>query len=155
MADWRNVGNWHWKERNCFDWAKKYLEEKLTGVEATGDGITATVSSVDAVSGDADLNIRKGRLLAIYDVEVKLSWTATKGDDEVTGSITIPEVAHDTDEFVYEVTSNNTAVDKLPLKDFVRKQLTLAIGKKLGSFTDDLKEANGQDMYIPDSNKSS
>ncbi|KAJ2716375.1 Co-chaperone [Coemansia spiralis] len=151
MADWRNVGNWHWKERNCLDWAKAYLEEQLVGVEVAADGITAKVTAVEAVSGDADLNIRKGRLLAIYDLEVKLAWTASKGDDEIAGRITIPEVAHDTDEFVYEVTSTSTGADKLPLKDFVRKQLTPAIGKKLAAFTDDMKKANGQDMYIPDS----
>ncbi|KAJ2806910.1 Co-chaperone [Coemansia helicoidea] len=155
MADWRNVGNWHWKERNCLEWAKTYLNEQLVGVEAAADGITAKVVTVDAVTGDADLNIRKGRLLAIYDLEVKLAWKASRGDDEIAGQITIPEVAHDTDEFVYEVTSASTAIDQLPLKDFVRKQLAPAIGKKLSCFTDDMKKANGQDMYIPDSNKSS
>ncbi|KAJ1643388.1 Co-chaperone [Coemansia asiatica] len=150
MADWRNVGNWHWKERNCLEWAKKYLEEQLTGVEVTKDGFTAKIDSVDSVDGDVDLNIRKGRLIAIYDVEVKLSWTAARGDDKLTGKITIPEVAHDTDDYVYDITANDSSSNKLPMKDFVRKQLAPAITSKLERFTDDLKKQNGSDMYIPD-----
>ncbi|KAJ1799679.1 Co-chaperone, partial [Coemansia sp. RSA 2599] len=131
MADWRNVGNWHWKERNCLEWAKKYLDEQLTGVEASKDGFNAKIDSVDSVSGDADLNIRKGRLIAIYDVEVKLSWTATKGDDKLSGNITIPEVAHDTDDYVYDISASDSSSSMLPLKDFVRKQLTPMITRKL------------------------
>ncbi|KAJ2362601.1 Co-chaperone [Coemansia sp. RSA 2607] len=150
MADWRNVGNWHWKERNCFDWAKKYLEDKLTGTKASSGGFSAEVTSVDSVTGDVDLNIRKGRLIAIYDVEVKLSWTAQNGDDSLAGKITIPEVAHDTDDYVYDISANESSVAKLPLKDFVRKHLTAAISEKLEKFTEDLKQTNGSDMYIPD-----
>ncbi|KAI9467431.1 Co-chaperone [Coemansia sp. RSA 990] len=148
MADWRNVGNWHWKEKNCLSWAQKYLEKQLTGIEAEGDGIKAKVASVDSVTGDVDLNIRKGRLLAIYDVVVKLEWEATKGEDKLTGKIVIPEVAHDTDAYVYEVTANSTAAEKLFLKDFVRTKLTPVIGEKLENFTEDLKKENGSEMYI-------
>ncbi|KAI7830107.1 activator of Hsp90 ATPase [Kickxella alabastrina] len=150
MADWRNVGNWHWKERNCLEWAKKYLEDKLTGIQVSKDGLHGEVTSVDSITGDVDLNIRKGRLIAIYDVEIKLSWKATKGDDELEGKITIPEVAHDTDDYVYDITASSSAVAKLPLKDFIRKQLTPEITAKLEGFTEDLKQANGSDMYIPD-----
>ncbi|KAJ1851107.1 Co-chaperone [Coemansia sp. RSA 1822] len=156
MADWRNVGNWHWKEKNCLAWAKTYLESQLTGLEAKGSDISAKVTSVESVTGDVDLNIRKGRLLAIYDVELKLEWEATKGDEKVTGKITVPEVAHDTDAYVYEVTATSTSTAALPLKDFVRAQLTQIIGQKLGNFTEDLKKENGSEMYIAgDSAKSS
>ncbi|KAJ2400185.1 Co-chaperone [Coemansia sp. RSA 2559] len=156
MADWRNVGNWHWKERNCLDWAKQYFEKTLTGVEVTdGSGYSAKVTSVDSIEGDVDLNIRKGKLIAIYDVEIKLSWSASKkrdsGDEEadtLSGKITIPEVAHDTDDYTYDITANNSSSDKLPLKDFVRKKLTPEITKKFEGFTDVLKTENGSDMYI-------
>ncbi|KAJ2799412.1 Co-chaperone [Coemansia guatemalensis] len=151
MADWRNVGNWHWKEKNCIAWANDYIKKKLTGIEAKGDGINAKVTSVNSVNGDVDLNIRKGRLLAIYEVEVKVSWEASKGDEKLTGEITIPEVAHDTDNFVYEVASGNSAADMLPLRDFVRKNLAPKLGKMLENFTEDLKQENGTEMYISDS----
>ncbi|KAJ1956395.1 Co-chaperone [Linderina pennispora] len=157
MGDWRNIGNWHWKEKNCFDWAKKHFEETLPLVEVSKDGFTAKVDSVTSVTGDVDLNIRKGRLITIYDVEVKLAWTATRGDETLSGKITIPEVAHDTeeDEYVYEITAENMASALLPLKDFVRRQLTPAITKRLVTFTDDLKAANGSEMYIPEKDGSS
>ncbi|KAJ2768139.1 Co-chaperone, partial [Coemansia linderi] len=151
MADWRNVGNWHWKERNCLEWAKKYFDDKLVGTSATVGELSAEVTSVDSVTGDVDLNIRKGRLIAIYDVEIKLSWTAARGGSEeaLTGTITIPEVAHDTDSYVYDISASKSTKDALPLKDFVRQKLTPEIGKKFEVFTEDLKQANGTDMYIP------
>ncbi|KAJ1986985.1 Co-chaperone [Coemansia spiralis] len=154
MTDWRNVGNWHWKEKNCFDWAKQYFENTLTGTEVSENGYSARVTSVDGVSGDVDLNIRKGKLIAIYDVELKLSWSATKDADgnkdadTLTGSVTIPEVAHDTDDYVYDISSTNASADKLHLKDFVRQKLTPEITRKLEAFTDVLKKENGSDMYI-------
>ncbi|KAJ2312101.1 Co-chaperone [Coemansia sp. RSA 2704] len=150
MADWRNVGNWHWKEKNCLGWAKTYLKKQLTGVAASGSGIDASVTSVGSVTGDVDLNVRKGRLLAIYDVEVKLEWTAQRGDDKLTGKITIPEVAHDTDAYVYEVTASKASAETLALRDFVRTQLTPQISKKLEQFTEDLKRENGSEMIIAD-----
>ncbi|KAJ1664973.1 Co-chaperone [Coemansia sp. RSA 1813] len=156
MADWRNVGNWHWKERNCLDWAKQYFENTLTGVEVTdASGYSAKVTSVDSIEGDVDLNIRKGKLIAIYDVEIKLSWSASKKADSgeedadtLSGKITIPEVAHDTDDYTYDITTNSSSSSKLPLKDFVRKKLTPEITKKFEGFTDTLKKENGSDMYI-------
>ncbi|KAJ1946026.1 Co-chaperone, partial [Linderina macrospora] len=152
MGDWRNIGNWHWKEKNCFDWAKKHFEETLPQVEVTKGEFAANVDSVTSVTGDVDLNIRKGRLITIYDVEVKLAWTATRGSETLTGKITIPEVAHDTesDEYVYEITAENMKSDLLPLKDFVRTTLTPAITKRLEKFTEELKAANGSEMYIPE-----
>ncbi|KAJ2877919.1 Co-chaperone [Coemansia aciculifera] len=151
MADWRNVGNWHWKERNCLEWAKKYFDDKLVGTTAIVGELSAEVTSVDSVSGDVDLNIRKGRLIAIYDVEIKLSWTAAKkgSEDTLSGTITIPEVAHDTDSYVYDISASKSTKDALPLKDFVRQKLTPEITKKFEVFTEDLKQANGTDMYIP------
>ncbi|KAJ2004949.1 Co-chaperone [Coemansia thaxteri] len=151
MADWRNIGNWHWKEKNCFEWAKQHLDKELVGTAVSADGFSAEVSSVDSVTGDVELNIRKGRLIAIYDVEVKLSWKAARGEeDTLTGRITIPEVAHDTDAYVYDISASNQERAKLPLKDFVRQKLTPEITKKLGGFTEELKRANGSAMYIPD-----
>ncbi|KAJ1963494.1 Co-chaperone [Dipsacomyces acuminosporus] len=155
MADWRNVGNWHWKEKNCLDWAKQYFEEKLPGTEIKKDGIAANVTSVNSVTGDVDLNMRKGRLITIYDVEIKLGWTATQGDNSLSGTITIPEVAHDTDDYVYDVVGNNVTSEKFALKEFVRKDLTKEITKKLEQFSEDLKKAHGSDMYIPDKDSNS
>ncbi|KAJ2895976.1 Co-chaperone [Coemansia aciculifera] len=152
MADWRNVGNWHWKERNCLEWAKKYFDDKLQGTTATSDEFAAEVTSVDSVSGDVDLNIRKGRLIAIYDVEIKLAWKVVKSgasEEALTGTITIPEVAHDTDAYVYDISAAKSTKELLPLKDFVRQKLTPEITKRLEAFTEDLKQANGSDMYIP------
>jgi activator of HSP90 ATPase len=40
--------------------------------------VTVKITSLDECSGDVDLNQRKGKLLAIYDVALKLSWEGKK-----------------------------------------------------------------------------
>lgn len=42
--------------------------------------------------GDVDVNQRKGKLFAIFDIKIKLKWTASKKDmTTIHGSILIPE----------------------------------------------------------------
>jgi hypothetical protein len=40
-ANWKNVNNWHWVEKNCLPWARDYLTqrlEKLTFKDPSGKG---------------------------------------------------------------------------------------------------------------------
>lgn len=71
------------------------------------------------MEGDVDVSQRKGKVITIFDVRLQLEWTGSvavkekvendegveeekDGKQDVSGTITIPEVAHDTeeDEFV-------------------------------------------------------
>lgn len=72
-------------------------------------------------TGDVDLNQRKGKIITIYDVVLKLAWKGkwidfvsllyfwhvyigTLADGtEITGTLFIPEIAHDTDSDDYVV----------------------------------------------------
>jgi activator of HSP90 ATPase len=68
------------------------------GLGAEKDGLKVEITKVAELSGDVDLNQRKGKIITIYDVEAKLNWKGTLVDGtEATGSIKIPEIAHDTD----------------------------------------------------------
>lgn len=60
--------------KDCRPWAKTYLTEKLVGTSATKDNTQVVITSLDECTGDVDLNQRKGKLLAIYDVALKMSW---------------------------------------------------------------------------------
>jgi len=50
------------------------LTEKLVGTSAAKDSSQVVITSLDECTGDVDLNQRKGKLLAIYDVALKMSW---------------------------------------------------------------------------------
>lgn len=109
--------------KNCLKWAQNYFTEQLVGLEAEKNGNTASITKMVECTGDVDLNQRKGKIITIYDVVLKLNWKGkiyahseilfhgklmmnigTLADGtEVTGSLNIPEVAHDTDSDDYVV----------------------------------------------------
>lgn len=78
------------------------------GLSAEKDNRKVHITSLDECTGDVDLNQRKGKLLAIYDVSLKLSWQAQLRDGtKIFGTISVPEVAYDTELDEYVVTDNN------------------------------------------------
>lgn len=59
-----------------------------------------------SMDGDVDVSQRKGKVITLFDVKVQLEYEGkTKDDEDVSGTITIPEVAHDTEEDEYVVRS--------------------------------------------------
>jgi activator of HSP90 ATPase len=76
-TNWKNVNNWHWVEKNCLPWAQEYLAGKLTGLQVTRGSLTVQIESVASVSGDVDLNQRKGKVITIYDLAINLDWKGT------------------------------------------------------------------------------
>lgn len=107
-----NPNNWHWVNKDVAPWAREYLEKELVGISAEKDGASAQVSKVLSMDGDVDVSQRKGKVITIFDVRLQLEYTgktkpAEEGEEEggkdVSGTITVPEVAHDTEEDEYVV----------------------------------------------------
>ena len=99
-----NPNNWHWVNKDVSPWTKAYLEKDLVGIKAEGNGASAEVSKLLSMDGDVDVSQRKGKVITIFDVRLQLEYTGTTADGkDVSGTITIPEVAHDTDEDEYVV----------------------------------------------------
>jgi activator of HSP90 ATPase len=119
-----NPNNWHWVNKDVAPWAKDYLEKDLSQISAEHDGVTAKVDKVVSMDGDVDVSQRKGKVITIFDVRLKLEYSGTckfsvacrlsaltrsagknVEGEEASGTITIPEVAHDTEEDEYVVCS--------------------------------------------------
>lgn len=118
-----NPNNWHWVNKDVSAWTKDYLSKELVGVQAEQNGVSVQVSKVLSQDGDVDVSQRKGKVITIFDVRLQLEWTGKvptkekamkegdeegegediEGSQEVSGTITIPEVAHDTEEDEYVV----------------------------------------------------
>ncbi|OZJ05936.1 hypothetical protein BZG36_01229 [Bifiguratus adelaidae] len=147
----KNVNNWHWVSKNCGTWSKEYFSKELVGVEIQKDGITVRTDRLDEMTGDVELNQRKGKVITIFDVHVKLHWSGESADGtKADGTIEIPEVAHDTevDDYVFDVEINDETPAKYEIKEVVRKHLTPLLRKKLAAFAPALIEAHGKDVYI-------
>lgn len=99
-----NPNNWHWVNKDVSSWTKDYLEKDLVGVRAEKDGASAEVSKLLSQDGDVEVAQRKGKVITIFDLKLQLEYTGkTKDGEDVSGTITVPEVAHDTEEDEYVV----------------------------------------------------
>lgn len=154
-----NPNNWHWVNKDAAPWAKQWFEDNLTTLSAEQGDVNARISKVISSEGDVDVSQRKGKVITIYDVKLVLEYTgAAPGEDDVSGSITIPEVAHDTeeDEFVFEIDIYSDSKGKQPVKDLVRSQLVPQLRKTLIKLAGALVSEHGKDIqHAPGSNPSS
>lgn len=101
-----NPNNWHWVNKDTSEWARNYLEQNLVGVSAAEKDVSAKITKINSMDGDVDVSQRKGKVITLFDVKVQLEYEGkTADDEEVSGTISIPEVAHDTEEDEYVVRS--------------------------------------------------
>lgn len=117
-----NPNNWHWVNKDASSWAKQWLDENLINIKSEDGDVTAQVDKVVSMDGDVDVNQRKGKVITIFDVKLVLEYSGwrllevftlrnctdcpaghTKDNEDVSGTITVPEVAHDTEENEYVV----------------------------------------------------
>ncbi|ODV91974.1 hypothetical protein CANCADRAFT_30253 [Tortispora caseinolytica NRRL Y-17796] len=153
-----NPNNWHWVDKNCVDWSKQYFSEKLSGLKSEKEGIQAEIAGLEDLQGDVDVSQRKGKVISIFDVKLVLNLVGgeVESDKKAKGTVTIPEVAYDTerDEYVFEtnlVGGENSASDAVcdKVKQLVRTDLSEKIRDILQEFGPELIRVHGQDIQHP------
>lgn len=70
-----NPNNWHWVSKDVSSSAKAFLEQSLVGLSAEEGDVTAKIDSVLSMDGDCDVSQRKGKVITIFDVVLKLEWS--------------------------------------------------------------------------------
>ncbi|EMR09964.1 hypothetical protein PNEG_01722 [Pneumocystis murina B123] len=144
----RNPGNWHWTSKDCFPWTKSYLSEKLI-ISAEKEGITASIVKLSSCSGDVDVAMRKGKVITIYDLEISLEFNGKiPGDIEVSGSITIPEVSHDNDEYLFNIEIFSETKENQIIKGFIRSYIVPELKERLRFLGQALIDAHGKDVLL-------
>ncbi|KAM3416945.1 hypothetical protein BST61_g8532 [Cercospora zeina] len=169
-----NPNNWHWVNKDVSNWTKDYLEKDLVGIKAEKNGVNAEVSKVLSMDGDVEVAQRKGKVITIFDVRLQLEWTGSvpvkeehenddgtkeerEGTKDVSGTITIPEVAHDTeeDDYVFEVELYSSSVETEPAKELVRKEITPQLRQHFQKLGPALIAEHGKDVqHAPGENPS-
>lgn len=144
-TNWKNVNNWHWVEKNCLPWTQDFLSKKLVTFEFQENGKKVWISSVKSVTGDVDLNQRKGKVINIYDLVLNLEWKGSLELDEnvVKGSITVPEWMHDSDSLEWETLMESWTKETDIFLQMVKKKLCPLIeAYLLKEFSKDLMSGN-------------
>ncbi|KAL7268986.1 Co-chaperone [Rhizina undulata] len=144
-----NPNNWHWVNKDAREWSENYFSEKLTQASASENDVSVKVEKVLSTEGDVDVSQRKGKVITLFDVKIRLEYAGkTASGEEVSGTITIPEVAHDTeeDEFVFDIDVYSDSKEKQPVKDLVRSAIVPQLRKALSQFAGDLIAEHGKDI---------
>ncbi|KAI9851293.1 MAG: hypothetical protein M1838_004029 [Thelocarpon superellum] len=151
-----NPNNWHWVNKDVSAWAKDYLEKSLSSISAEGHGVAARVDKVLSMDGDVDVSQRKGKVITLFDVKLQLEYSGTTAEqEEASGTITVPEVAHDTeeDEYVFEIDIYSDSSSKQPVKNLVRERIIPQLRTHLHALGPALIAEHGKDLqHAPDSN---
>ncbi|KAI0203653.1 activator of Hsp90 ATPase [Astrocystis sublimbata] len=121
-----NPNNWHWVSKNTSQWARDWFDQNLTQLSAQDGEVAAKISKVTSMDGDVDVSQRKGKVITIFDVKLVLEYSGSAPEaEDVSGTITVPEVAHDTEEneFVFDIDIHSESKEKQPVKDLIRSKL--------------------------------
>ncbi|KAH7312352.1 Hsp90 co-chaperone AHA1 [Stachybotrys elegans] len=144
-----NPNNWHWVNKDVSAWARKWFEDELTKLSAQNGDVKARVSKVQSMDGDVDVSQRKGKVITIFDVKLVMEYTGSTPDEaEVSGTITVPEIAHDTDEdeYVFDVDIFSESSAKQPVKDLVRSKLVPQLRQAFQKLAPALIAEHGKDI---------
>lgn len=69
-----NPNNWHWVNKDASEWAKEYLNQTLPKVTAEEGDVKAAITKVLSMDGDVDVSQRKGKVITLFDVKLKLEY---------------------------------------------------------------------------------
>ncbi|KAI1258326.1 hypothetical protein MGN70_001375 [Eutypa lata] len=144
-----NPNNWHWVSKPVGEWTQQWFGKTLTGISAEDGDVNAKITKVVSMDGDVDVNQRKGKVITIYDVKLILEYSgAAPGEEDVSGTITVPEVAHDTEEeeFVFEIDIHSETKEKQVVKDLVRSKIVPQLRKEFLQLAPALIAEHGKDI---------
>lgn len=149
-----NPNNWHWVDKNCISWSKDYFNQNLIGVKGEKSNKEVSITGVSSVEGDCEVSQRKGKVISLFDLKLVLQYKGLldKSDSEssVTGSITVPELAYDTEadeiQFTIGVYNESNANDEI--KPVIRSEIIPQLRKILGDFGSQLIETHSSDIQL-------
>ncbi|SCU81346.1 LAMI_0B05798g1_1 [Lachancea mirantina] len=149
-----NPNNWHWVDKNCIEWARQYMRSKLVGLSSNEKtGKHAEIASVSAVEGDCEVSQRKGKVISLFDLKVVMMLKGFVGEEPFEGSITVPEVAFDSqpDDYQFEISIYKETAQLSEVKPVIRSELIPKLRDVFSGFAHDLLVTHGDDIQVPES----
>lgn len=149
-----NPNNWHWVDKNCIAWSKDYFTERLVGIKGENDTKQVSITGVSSVEGDCEVSQRKGKVISLFDLKLVLQYKGlldkSNSESTVTGSITVPELAYDTEadeiQFTIGVYNESNANDEI--KPVIRTEIIPQLRKILANFGTELIEVHSSDIQL-------
>ena len=133
-ADGANVNNWHWQEKDAFEWAKDRFKDLLGDITVADGGephhgVVLRTTGVTSLTGEAYVNRRKGKIIAGYELELKMGYVGEIRDADgavlatCTGNVHFPYIADENagEEPEAKVLAAGNGKEDDKVKDVMRK----------------------------------
>lgn len=150
-----NPNNWHWVDKNCIDWTRKYFNDKAVNLSGSEGDKNVFVKSVSSVEGDVEVCQRKGKVISLFDLKLVFeikghAVSQSKNEGEFTGSITVPELAYDStkDDLQFDISIYNEDSDSEKMRPIIKKELLPKLRDVLISFGRDLITTHASDIQL-------
>ena len=149
-----NTNSWHWEQKNYSDTAQEMIKQRLAGLSFSRDGVSFTAVKVPRAWGHAEISIRKGKQIIVYELNADLEWNAESDVDECAGSCKITDINES--DLDFEVTDFSVKAES----DFARKARALLkkclkdeVIKLVKDFRDDLSTIEGDPQKLENDKK--
>ena len=148
--DGTNVNAWHWQEKDAFEWSKERFNDLLVLTVSEGaaedGGVYLKTTGVTSLTGEAYVNRRKGKIIAGYELELKMAYEGEIRDEggavvaKVTGNVHFPYIADENvgEEPEAKVLAAGNGPNDDKVKDVMRKKGLAKMFKGVAKFEEEL-----------------
>lgn len=86
---------WHWEEKDSTKWCRARLDSLVSELAASEGTNSIAVTKVTKMEGEVNWYNRKGKLFTLYDLELALDYSGTRGEEALTGSVKVTDFEQD------------------------------------------------------------
>ncbi|KAM3134212.1 hypothetical protein pb186bvf_013730 [Paramecium bursaria] len=135
-----NPNSWHWEEKNYTPIAKKLIEEKLKSCKVQNGDFTIFNQEIKNFTGEAQVNIRKGKQVLVYDFDIEVEWNAVTNEHEADGTYKIKDLnSLDNDFEIINIQSNKSAIAEKS-KDLIKKDMNKLLREVFGTLMQEISQ---------------
>ena len=111
-SDGKNVGAWHWEEKDLTSSTHDAIKNAFDNVGVEGPlSQDLSFKEVSEISGDVTVAQRKGKIFCYFDIKMAIKFKGKVDGTKVEGKCQIPEIDHDTvfdDDYAINVTTTSS-----------------------------------------------
>ncbi|CAK71525.1 unnamed protein product (macronuclear) [Paramecium tetraurelia] len=123
-----NPNSWHWEEKNYTTIARQLIEQKIKAIKVESGDIILTNIELKSISGDAQVNIRKGKQVLVYDFDIEVEWRGSNESDEAEGTYKIKDLnSLDNDFELIHINSRSKTKISDKCKDMVKRDMHMKL----------------------------
>lgn len=137
-----NTGNWHWEEKNYKQWGSNRIKELILAMSLKDNNYTITFPEISKLTGEAAVNIRKGKTILLFEFEIEGTWKAeSESSDSIPGTFKILEFnQEEMDDFQLEAQSSQDTEISNKLRHFLQTRAKREFTKAFTQFYQEFKE---------------